>query len=163
MTSIAAVTLVRMKRSAGVLLYRHREKGVEVLVAHPGGPYFTGKHEGVWSLPKGLVEDGEDLEAAARREFAEEVGLEIDGRLIELGETRLKGGKRVHGFASEGDFDPSRLTSNRFEVDWPPRSGERRTYPEIDEVRWVAPEEARRLLIAAQSIFIDRLLVALGT
>ena len=150
------------KVSAGLLLYRRRAESVQVLIAHPGGPFFARKHEGAWTVPKGEVEDGEYLLAAARREFVEETGFPLpSGAPLPLGSVRQRSGKRVHAWALEGDCDADALVSNRFEMEWPRRSGRLASFPEIDRVQWASPEDARRLLNAAQVAFIDRLLDAL--
>lgn len=141
--------------SAGVVLFRRVPGSIEVLVAHPGGPYWAGKNDGAWSIPKGLVQPGEAPIDAAAREFGEETGGRVDaGELHPIGTIRQAGGKVVHGFIAEGDFDPASLRSNLVEVRWP-RS---MVVPEIDRVAWVGPDEARRLLNPAQVDFIDRLL-----
>lgn len=144
--------------SAGILLYRRREGRLEVLLGHPGGPYFAGRDHGHWSIPKGEVEPDEPLVEVARREFEEETGTPVaaDG-LIPLGETRQKGGKIVHAWAAEGDLDPATATSNTFEMTWPPLVGRRITVPEIDRVVWFEPDEARARVKEAQRVFIDRL------
>lgn len=143
--------------SAGVLLYRTSPRGLELLVAHPGGPYWAKKDAGAWSIPKGLVDPGEHPEAAARREFSEETGHEAPRDLIDLGEVRLRSGKTVRAFAGEGDLEPAEVAGNTTSIEWPPRSGRRLVVPEIDRVAWVDPAEARRLLNAAQSPLVDRL------
>jgi len=150
-----------VKASAGVLLYRTRSVGLEVLVAHPGGPFFARKSLGAWTIPKGLIEDGEDAETAARREFREETGFACPRELFELGTVRLRSGKVIHAFAGRGDADPQRLTSQTFEMEWPRRSGRRQTFPEVDEVRFARPDEARSLLNPAQAVLVDRLLALL--
>jgi predicted NUDIX family NTP pyrophosphohydrolase len=152
------------KLSAGLLLYRRTADGVEVLIAHPGGPIWARRDAGAWSLPKGGRDDHEtDLLDSARREFQEETGHEPpDGRPIDLGEVRMRSGKVVHAWALEGDLDPATITSMTTEVEWPPRSGRRLTVPEIDRVAWVRPAEARRRLNPAQAQFVDRLLVELS-
>ena len=148
--------------SAGLLLFR-RPAGLEVLVAHPGGPFYGRRNEGVWTVPKGLVEPDEAPLAAARREFAEETGFEVPaGPFYDLGEARLKSGKRVLVYAAEGDADPSALVSNTFEMEWPPRSGRKTTFPEVDRARFVGPAEAERLLHPAQRVFIGRLMAVLN-
>jgi predicted NUDIX family NTP pyrophosphohydrolase len=149
-------------RSAGLLLYRRAPSGLEVLIAHPGGPFWKHRDEGAWTIPKGLVEAGEAELDVARREFREETGREPPATSpIHLGEVALKSGKTVTGWAVEGDLDPAAATSNEVEIDWPPRSGQRIVVPEVDRVAWVTPDEARRLLNPAQASFIDRLLDAL--
>jgi predicted NUDIX family NTP pyrophosphohydrolase len=142
-------------------MYRTRSVGLELLVAHPGGPFFARKSLGAWTIPKGLIEDGEDPETAARREFSEETGFACPQALFELGSVRLRSGKVIHAFAGCGDADPLQLTSNTFEMEWPRRSGRRQTFPEVDEVRFVAPDEARTLLNPAQAVLVDRLLATL--
>ena len=144
--------------SAGILLYRRRENGLEVLLGHPGGPHFRRRDHGHWSVLKGEVESGEELEAVARREFEEEAGHPVPaGPLLPLGETIQKGGKRVVAWAVEGDLDPATALSNSFEMEWPPGSGIRGRYLEIDRVAWFAPEEARLRIKDAQAVFVDRL------
>jgi predicted NUDIX family NTP pyrophosphohydrolase len=146
------------ERSAGILLYRHGSGGLEVLLVHPGGPFFARKDDGAWSIPKGLCEDGEEPLAAARREFAEELGSPCpEDKALELGEVRQKSGKRVTAWAVEGDLDADAITSNTFELEWPPRSGRRQSFPEIDRAAWVRPEVARVKLVAGQVVFLDRL------
>jgi predicted NUDIX family NTP pyrophosphohydrolase len=147
-----------MKRSAGLLLYRQRDGGLEVLIAHPGGPLWAHRDEGAWSLIKGEVEPGESPVDVCRREFGEETGCDApDGELIELGEVRQKSGKVVEAWAAEGELDPSTIRSMTFTLEWPPRSGQQQEYPEIDRVAWVPPDEARRRLNPAQADFVDRL------
>jgi predicted NUDIX family NTP pyrophosphohydrolase len=145
--------------SAGLLLYRVRDGEPEVLLVHPGGPFWARKDEGAWSLPKGEHTPDEEPQLAARREFEEELGSTPPaGDLIDLGEVRQRGGKVVHAWALEGDFDPTALSSNTFETEWPPRSGQRREFPEVDRAEWFAPEAARRKINPAQAAFVDRLL-----
>lgn len=152
------------KLSAGLLLFRRTHDGVEVLVAHPGGPMWARRDAGAWSVPKGAPEDHEvDLLEAARREFREELGHEApDGPVIDLGEVRMRSGKVVHAWATEGDLDPRSISSMTVDLEWPPRSGSRITVPEIDRVAWCGPGEARRRLNPAQAVFVDRLLQALA-
>ena len=145
--------------SAGILLYRVRAGRLEVLLGHPGGPWARAKDAGHWSIPKGEVEvEGEDLLAVAIREFEEETGHPLPaGALIALGETRQKGGKLVHAWAVEGDLDPASAASNTFEMEWPPGSGRREAFPEIDRVEWFSAVEGRLRIKEAQVVFIDRL------
>lgn len=145
-----------MQHSAGVLLYR-RKPGLEVLLVHPGGPYWTRKDRGAWQIPKGLIEPGEDPETAARREVGEELGIELTGELRPLGEIRQKGGKLVTAFATEQDLDPEVIRSNLFEMEWPPKSGKRERFPEISAAKWMSPEVAGELMLASQLPLLDRL------
>jgi predicted NUDIX family NTP pyrophosphohydrolase len=143
--------------SAGILLYR-RAPELEVLLVHPGGPFWATKDEGAWSIPKGELEPGEEPRARALIEFEEELGHQPPSAdLEELGEVRQKSGKRVHGFALEGDFDPATLRSNTFEMEWPPRSGSRKAFPEVDRAEWFSLAAARVKINPAQAAFIDRL------
>jgi predicted NUDIX family NTP pyrophosphohydrolase len=153
----------RPRISAGVLLYRSRGRSIEVLLAHPGGPRNERKDHGHWTIPKGEPDEGEDLELVARREFAEETGMRLEGvPLTPLGETRQKGGKLVHAWAAEGDLDPAAAVSNTFPATWPPGSGHTILVPEIDRVAWFDPDEARARIKDAQAVFIDRLEAALA-
>lgn len=145
------------KVSAGLMLYRRTSGGLEVLLVHPGGPFWARKDAGAWSIAKGEVGPGEDLEAAARREFGEETGFAAPTRLLPLGSIRQKAGKVVHGFAAEGDCDPAILRSNRFDLEWPPRSGKTISVPEIDRAEWFALDAARARINPAQADFLDRL------
>jgi predicted NUDIX family NTP pyrophosphohydrolase len=153
---------VATKRSSGILLYRDREGTTEFLLVHPGGPYWTRKDEGAWSIPKGGIEEEEDSRTAALRELDEELGSgapELDSEaLIDLGSVRQRAGKVVDAWAAEGDFDPAALDSNTFEMEWPPRSGREVEFPEVDRADWFELEEARRKLLPAQGEFLDRLL-----
>jgi predicted NUDIX family NTP pyrophosphohydrolase len=151
------------RRSAGLLLYRGPAAGVEVLLVHPGGPAWARRDLGAWSIPKGEYEDGEEPLAAARREFAEELGSPApDGDAHDLGEIRQKSGKRVRAWALAGDLDPGTVASNTFTIEWPPRSGRTEEFPEVDRAQWFGPEEARGKLNPAQAELIDRLLAAIG-
>lgn len=148
--------------SAGILLFRQRPTGLEVLLAHPGGPLFAKKDEGHWTIPKGEVEPDEELLDVARREFEEETGHPSPkGLTVELGSIIQKGGKTVHGWAMEGDLDPAAAISNTFEIAWPPGSGRRQTFAEIDRVEWFGLDEARRRVKERQIPLIDRLEAAL--
>lgn len=145
-------------KSAGVLLYRRwAGRGAEILLAHPGGPFWRNKDDGAWSIPKGEIEPGEEPEAAARREFAEETGVAIDGPLRPLGALRQKGGKIVEAFAAEGDMDAAGLKSNEFTIEWPPRSDKHQSFPEVDRFEWFTLERARSKILASQVQFIDSL------
>jgi len=151
------------RRSAGLLLYRRRDGAVEVLLVHPGGPLWARRDAGAWSIPKGEVGEGEDPRAVALREFEEETGhLPPRGELVALGEVRQRGGKLVTAWAAAGDLDPAAITSNTFTLEWPPRSGRRRQFPEVDRAGWFDPATAREKLLAAQAELVDRLLAALG-
>jgi predicted NUDIX family NTP pyrophosphohydrolase len=150
------------KRSAGILLYRGRGTKLELLLVHPGGPFWAKKDEGAWSIPKGLADAGEDLLAAAQREFHEETGFTAEGDFTPLGTFKQPGGKIVHAWAVEGDLDPADAHSNEIEIEWPPRSGRRKRFPEIDRVAWFGPIEARRRIKPTQAPLIDRLEEALG-
>jgi predicted NUDIX family NTP pyrophosphohydrolase len=147
--------------SAGILLFRRRRSGLEVLLAHPGGPFWRGRDAGAWTIPKGLVAPDEALLDAARRELREETGLEPDGPFLPLGSVRQKAGKTVHAWACEGDADPATVTSNTTTIEWPRGSGRRITYPEVDRCGWFALEVARQKLNPAQSELLGRLEAAL--
>jgi len=154
------------KRSAGVLLYRLRGDELEVLLVHPGGPFWAKRDLGAWTIPKGEYEQGESARECALRELGEELGraapeIPLEA-LVELGSVRQKSGKVVEAWAAEADFDPALLDSNSFEVEWPPRSGRRQEFPEVDRAEWLEPELARRKVLAAQAELIDRLVGHLG-
>lgn len=138
-------------------MFRRREGGVEVLLAHPGGPFWTRRDEAAWTLPKGEIAEAEEALAAAQREFAEETGFASLPPYYPLGELKQKSGKRISAWAFEGDADPALLVSNEFEMEWPPRSGRMRRFPEIDRVDWFGLQAARSKLIAGQAPFIDQL------
>jgi predicted NUDIX family NTP pyrophosphohydrolase len=144
--------------SAGILLFRRQGPELEVLLGHPGGPYFDRRNEGVWTIPKGEVEPDENLLAVAEREFLEETGHPVPpGRRLELGSIVQRGGKTVHAWAVEGDLDVASAHSNLFEMEWPPGTGRVGFFPEIDRVAWLDPADARRLIKDAQAALIDRL------
>jgi predicted NUDIX family NTP pyrophosphohydrolase len=150
------------KRSAGLLLYRTDRGAIEVLLVHPGGPLWASKDLGAWSIPKGEYQQGEEPLAVALREFQEETGHPPpQGSLVELGAVRQRGGKVLTAWAAAGDLDAAAITSNSFTMEWPPRSGRRQAFPEVDRAGWFDPETAREKLIGAQGELIDRLLAAL--
>lgn len=151
------------RRSAGILLFRRRPGSLEVLVGHMGGPFWAAKDVAAWSVPKGELDPGEDPLAAARREFAEELGLPVPGGdPLPLGEVRQRSGKVVTVWAVEGDLDPAAVVPGTFELEWPPRSGRRQSFPEVDRVEWCDLDTARGRLVAGQRPFLDRLLERLG-
>jgi predicted NUDIX family NTP pyrophosphohydrolase len=145
------------QESAGILMYRRRGGGLDVLLGHFGGPFWANKDDGAWAIPKGLIGPGEDAEAAARREFAEELGTPFEGPLTPLGRIRQKGGKYVEAFAAEGDLDAGAIVSNHFTVEWPPRSGRSQSYPEVDRAAWFTIAEARVKILASQRPLLDLL------
>lgn len=145
------------KISAGILVYRSTAEGIEVLLAHPGGPFWAKKDLGAWTIPKGEVNEGESLLAAAHREFHEEMGRPIDGPAHALGELKQRSGKIVHAWAVESDFDVALLHSNSFEMEWPPHSGKMSSFPEIDRAEWFDLVEGRRRILPGQQEFLDRL------
>jgi predicted NUDIX family NTP pyrophosphohydrolase len=151
------------RTSAGLMMYRRRGAALQVLLVHPGGPFFKNKDAGAWTIPKGEPAEGEDLLTTARREFREETGIDVgDVPLLPLGEVKQKAGKAVHAWAFEGDCDPTKLTCNTFKVQWPPRSGQWRTFPEVDEYAFLDLDAARKKINPAQAAFLDRLSDALG-
>jgi predicted NUDIX family NTP pyrophosphohydrolase len=149
-------------QSAGLLLFRRREKHVQVLLGHPGGPFWSRKDQGAWTIPKGLIGPGESPLSAAQREFAEETGYRPGGKTIPLGSAKQPGGKVVQVWAIEEDWDPADLRSNTFEMEWPPRSGRRQSFPELDRASWFSVAEARLKILKGQAVFLDRLLEILG-
>lgn len=146
-----------LARSAGILLYRRDPDSVRLLLAHPGGPFWRGRDDGAWMIPKGLVEPDEAPLAAALREFEEEMGSRPVGDPVELCTVRQAGGKWVTAFALEGDFDCSALKSNEFALEYPPKSGRMATFPEVDEARWFTPAEARAKMLKSQAPILDAL------
>ena len=144
-------------RSAGLLMFRRPAAGVEVLLAHPGGPFWASRDSAAWTIPKGAVDEGEEPLAAAQREFTEETGFALQPPFHLLGELRQKSGKRITAWAFEGDADPAALQSNLFEMEWPPRSGHLQSFPEIDRVGWFTLPAARRKLLPGQAPFVDAL------
>ena len=150
------------KYSAGILLYRFKDGGLELLLAHPGGPFWARKDEGAWSIPKGLIEENEDPLIAAKREFKEEIGAEVDGNFVDLGEIKQPSKKVIRIFALEKNLDVSETKSNTFTIEWPKGSGNIREYPEIDKADWFSLEEAKKKIVKGQAGFIDRLIEVLG-
>jgi predicted NUDIX family NTP pyrophosphohydrolase len=148
--------------SAGLLAFRRRAD-IEVLLGHPGGPFWARKDAGTWSIPKGLVEPGGDLLATARREFAEETGLVPEGEFLPLAPVTQKSGKAVHAWAFEAEFDLAQFASNTFELEWPPRSGRRQSFPEIDRIAWTALPDAEAKILAYQRPFLTELQALLRT
>ena len=146
------------RQSAGIVLYRFAGEEPQVLLVHPGGPFWRNRDAGAWSIPKGEYAADEDPLAVAKREFEEELGMPPpSGEYVRLGEVRQRGGKTVTAFATQGDFDPRQLESNRFEIEWPPKSGRRALFPEVDKAEWFALAEARTRIIGGQLPFIDSL------
>lgn len=143
--------------SAGILMYRGCGSSLEVLLVHPGGPFWRNKDDGAWSIPKGEINAGEHPIDVARREFAEELGSAAAGPLRPLGEIRQRGGKRVHAFAAQGDLDTRTVNSNTFQMEWPPKSGRLQAFPEIDRAEWFALPVARGKILSSQRLLLDRL------
>ncbi|GAA4005391.1 NUDIX domain-containing protein [Allokutzneria multivorans] len=147
-----------VRRSAGILVFRSAEEGPEVLLGHMGGPFWARKDAGAWSLPKGEYGDDETPETAARREFAEELGLSVpEGELVPLGEVKQSGGKQVTAWAVRGDLDPADVVPGTFTMEWPKGSGTVREFPEVDRVAWFPLAEAREKIVGGQRVFLDRL------
>lgn len=145
------------RQSAGLLLFRQHQEGLQVLLVHPGGPFWANRDAGAWSIPKGEFTEGEDPIAAARREFEEETGSRIEGTARSLGSVKQSGGKVVFAWAVEADVDPTGFRSNTFAMEWPPRSGRQQEFPEVDRAEWFDLDEARTKINPAQSVLLDRL------
>jgi predicted NUDIX family NTP pyrophosphohydrolase len=143
--------------SSGILLFRRRGRETEVLLIRPGGPYWTKRQEGAWMIPKGGVVEGETPQQAALREYEEELGSPLEADVVPLCRVKQSGGKLVDVFAAEGDFDTSLLKSTEFEMEWPPRSGQLRRYPEAEEARWMTLDQARRMMLPSQLPMLDAL------
>jgi predicted NUDIX family NTP pyrophosphohydrolase len=143
--------------SAGLLMYRLQSGELQVLLVHPGGPFFRNKDAGAWTIPKGEVQEGEELLATARREFAEEIGVAAEGEFVPLTPVKQKGGKTVHCFAIAGDLDPATIVSNTFQLEWPPKSGRMMDFPEVDRAEWFTAAAAAEKINAAQAAFISEL------
>jgi predicted NUDIX family NTP pyrophosphohydrolase len=151
------------KQAAGILLFRRGPSGLQVLLAHPGGPLWTRKDDGAWTLPKGQFGDGELPLDAARREFEEEMGSAPMGEFQPLGTLKQPSGKVIHAWAAESDFDVTKVKSNLFEMEWPPKSGRTAEFPEVDRAGWFSIDEARRKILKGQQPFLDRLLALLDS
>lgn len=145
------------QKSAGIVLYRIQNSSIEVFLVHPGGPYWSKKDDGAWSIPKGEFDENEEPLAAAKREFQEETGIQLSGEFIQLNPVKQKGGKMVYAWAVKGDIDPAKVKSNSFEIEWPPRSGKMKSFPEIDKAAWFPLSEAQKKIIEAQSALIKEL------
>jgi len=150
------------RRSAGILMYRPASDGLELLLVHPGGPFWARKDLGAWSIPKGEYSENENPLVVAKREFEEETGARPEGAFVPLGDVVQPGRKIVTAWAVEGEFDVASLKSNTFELEWPPKSGRKVSFPEIDRAEWFAISDARRKILKGQCPFIDRLLAAIG-
>jgi predicted NUDIX family NTP pyrophosphohydrolase len=143
--------------SAGIVLYRKGEKGIEVLLVHPGGPFWSKKDDGAWSIPKGEYAEGEDPLAVAKREFREEIGLDVHGPYVPLPAAKQPSGKVITAWAAQGDLDPEFVRSNSFSMEWPPKSGRVQTFPEVDRALWCDLAEARTKLLPGQRVLLDEL------
>lgn len=150
------------KQSAGILLYKKSEGDLFVFLVHPGGPFFAKKDMGAWSIPKGEFSEGEEPLTAARREFSEETGVQIDGPFIELSPIKLKSGKKIFAWACEGDLDTAKIKSNTFDLEWPPKSGRIQSFPEIDKGDWFPTTVAKTKINERQSALIDQLIEIIG-
>jgi predicted NUDIX family NTP pyrophosphohydrolase len=150
------------KQSAGILLYRKNDNHLQVFLVHPGGPFFKNKDLGAWSIPKGIFLDDEDPLLAAKREFFEETGQAVEGYFIPLAPVKLKSGKIVYAWAIEGDIDAENIVSNLFEIEWPPKSGKKQSFPEIDRAGWFSVSEAKEKINGAQTGLIEELLKILS-
>ncbi|ACH39821.1 NUDIX hydrolase, type 5 [Citrifermentans bemidjiense Bem] len=152
-----------MKKSAGLVMYRFKDEQLELFLVHPGGPFWAGKDEGAWSIPKGEYLPGEDPFEVARREFLEETGLVAEGEFLELSEIRQPGGKKVKAWAFAGDCDPSAITSNTFSLEWPPRSGRFAEFPEVDRAGWFESGAARVKILKGQLPLIEELCLLINS
>lgn len=149
--------MTRQKKSAGILLYRFHNSRIEFLLVHPGGPYWAKKDAGAWSIPKGEFEENEDPLAAAVREMEEETGAKVSGKFMELTPVKQKSGKMIYAWGIEGNFNPGEINSNRFEIEWPPKSGMKKSFPEIDKAAWFNPDEAKKRIIEGQIPLIEEI------
>jgi predicted NUDIX family NTP pyrophosphohydrolase len=151
-----------MKKSAGILLYRKTDKKLEVFLVHPGGPFWKNKDIGAWSIPKGEFTDEEDALNAAKRELEEEAGISCDGPFLQLTPLKQKGGKMVYVWAAEKDIEADKIRSNTFQMEWPPKSGQNKSFLEVDKAQWFYPDEAKQKINVSQAGFIDDLMFKLG-
>jgi predicted NUDIX family NTP pyrophosphohydrolase len=145
------------KKSAGILLYRFHNNLPEILLVHPGGPFWAKKDAGAWSIPKGEFEENENPLDAAKREVEEETGIKVSGKLIELTPVKQKSGKIIYAWAVQGDFDDAEIKSNTFEIEWPPKSGKKQSFPEVDKAGWFTMEEAKQKIVPGQAPLIEEL------
>ena len=143
------------KQSAGLVVFRKQKNELQFFLVHPGGPFFARKDAGAWSIPKGEFDESEDALAAAKREFKEETGIAMEGKFISLTAVKLKSGKHVHAWAIEGDLDETTIASNTFEIEWPPKSGKQKTFPEIDKASWFNLKEAKEKINPAQAALLE--------
>jgi predicted NUDIX family NTP pyrophosphohydrolase len=157
-----SAVMAKHTRSAGILMYRWKQGTPELLLVHPGGPFWAKKDDGAWSIPKGLFEEGEEPLAAARREFEEETGCKANGEFLKLGDFKQPSGKTISAWALEGDCDISSLRSNVFLMEWPPKSGRMKEFPEVDRAEWFGPADALRKITKGQVRIVEALLAALG-
>ncbi|MBS1914716.1 MAG: NUDIX domain-containing protein [Bacteroidetes bacterium] len=149
------------KKSAGILFYRPGDAALKILLVHPGGPFWTNRDEGAWSIPKGEFDESENALLAARREVKEELGIDVSGTFIELGTAKQKSGKIIYCWAIEHDVDASKIKSNTFELEWPPKSGKKQNFPEVDRAAWFAQNDAEKKIVSGQKPFIERLIAFL--
>jgi predicted NUDIX family NTP pyrophosphohydrolase len=147
------------KQSAGLVVFRKKKNELQFFLVHPGGPFFARKDEGTWSIPKGEFDDSEDALTAAKREFKEETGIDIEGKFTPLNSVKLKSGKHVHAWAVEGDVDETKVVSNTFEIEWPPKSGKQKTFPEIDKAAWFNLQEAKEKINPSQIALLEQMAV----
>lgn len=146
------------KRSAGILMFRRRDSGIEVLLVHPGGPFWKNKDAGAWSIPKGEHGEADDPLEAVKREFKEETGIPVRGEFVALDEIKQPSGKLIRAWALEGDCNAATIRSNTFSMEWPPKSGRMQEFPEVDRAEWFSMDEARKRIVKGQSGFLDRLM-----
>lgn len=149
--------MTRQKKSAGILLYRFHNNSIELLLVHPGGPYWAKRDAGAWSIPKGEFDENEDPLDAAVREMEEETGAKVSGKFMELTPVKQKSGKLIYAWGIEGNFNPGEINSNSFEIEWPPKSGKKISFPEIDKAAWFKPDEAKKRIMEGQIPLIEEI------